>query len=384
LNSTTYDMTPRTLPIAVLRLDGDTQPRVHIDNDVVKEFADAREAGAEFPPITVFYDDANYWVVDGFHRVKSADSEISCEVVRGTIQEARWYSYSVNQTHGQRRTNEDKAQAVKAALVHPLGARKSDHQIAKHVGVAVQTVSNWRTKLAPSIQNGQMKSRTVTRKGTTYQQNTAKIGRRPAQQIEPAHKQFGLTSANVARLPPAPRVRVDAEVNKRWFEYFMRCIQKALFFQKTANLHAAELVAANRHDYDCQLWDLESLLQTILVKANTVRDARGQTAPSFKMFEWERSKHLIAENFDADRRLADALSRITGLCEGVRSLDPSVIRDQSSAEDLDGWAASAQALSTQLGEFAVQLKRLVTIKEETRKATDKRIAMHYHPEQAAG
>ena len=70
---------------------------------------------------------------------------------------------------------------MKAALAHPGGAGKSDHQIAKHVGVADSTVGDWRKKLNPSIGNLEIAERTVTRGGSTYQQNTANIGRKPAE-----------------------------------------------------------------------------------------------------------------------------------------------------------------------------------------------------------
>jgi hypothetical protein len=66
---------------------------------------------------------------------------------QGTLEDAQWYSFGTNKDHGLRRTNEDKARAVKAALAHPNGAAKSDHQIAKHVGVDVKTVGNWHEKL---------------------------------------------------------------------------------------------------------------------------------------------------------------------------------------------------------------------------------------------
>ena len=44
------------LPISKLRLDGGTQPRAAIDFTAVDDYQDAMEAGAKFPPVTVFYD----------------------------------------------------------------------------------------------------------------------------------------------------------------------------------------------------------------------------------------------------------------------------------------------------------------------------------------
>ena len=78
---------------------------------------------------------------------------------------------------------------MKAALAHPGGAGKSDHQIAKWVGVADSTVADWRKKLNPSLGNLEIAERTVTRGGSTYQQNTANIGRHAsvAKSAEQAH-----------------------------------------------------------------------------------------------------------------------------------------------------------------------------------------------------
>ena len=77
--------------------------------------------------------------------------------------------------HGLRRTNDDKQRAVKAALAHPKSAGMSGRDIARHVGVDEGTVRGWREKLSAELP--QIAERTVTRNGTTYQQNTANIGK---------------------------------------------------------------------------------------------------------------------------------------------------------------------------------------------------------------
>lgn len=137
-------MNIQKLPLSQIRLDGGTQPRAAIDMAVVDDYADAMHNGVKFPPVTVFYDGAEYWLADGFHRRKAlytSDSEdIECEVRQGTREDAQWFSFSANKTHGLRRTNEDKQQAVKAALMHPKGVALSDHQIGKHVG-AIDTTN---------------------------------------------------------------------------------------------------------------------------------------------------------------------------------------------------------------------------------------------------
>ena len=60
------------ISVKSIRLDGGTQPRAGIYNDLVTDYAADMKAGNEFPPITVFFDGENYWCADGFHRVQAA------------------------------------------------------------------------------------------------------------------------------------------------------------------------------------------------------------------------------------------------------------------------------------------------------------------------
>lgn len=144
-------MAKKKLKLDQIRLDGDTQPRVAIDEDLVAEYADAYAAGIALPPLVVFHDGASYWLVDGFHRrwaaIKAGIKSVPCIVHEGTLQDARWFSYATNQAHGLRRSNADKAKAVKQALKHPTGAKMSDRQIAEHVGVSHPYVAKIRDEL---------------------------------------------------------------------------------------------------------------------------------------------------------------------------------------------------------------------------------------------
>lgn len=173
------------LPMSSIRTDGGTQPRATIDFNAVDDYMDAMLDGVKFPTVTVFYDGSDYWLADGFHRLKASmqaeRDEVPVTIHQGTQQDAQWYSFSANKTNGLRRTNEDKQRAVKAALAHPAGVGKSDSAIAKHVGVSAPTVAAWREKIHPSIKSLEIAERTVTRNGSTYQQNTSNIGRKPTE-----------------------------------------------------------------------------------------------------------------------------------------------------------------------------------------------------------
>jgi hypothetical protein len=135
-----------------IRLDGGTQPRAKIDQAICDEYEERMKAGEKFPPIDVFFDGENYWLADGFHRIRAymmavPGEAIECNVFQGTQQDAQWHSYSVNRTHGLRRTNADKLRALKAALNHSEAADKSNVEIAEHCGVDEKTVRRHRSKL---------------------------------------------------------------------------------------------------------------------------------------------------------------------------------------------------------------------------------------------
>lgn len=162
-----------------IRIDGDTQSRAELNQDTVAEYAEAMRAGTRFPPVAVFYDGADYWLADGFHRyfgAKQAGIEaIAEEVHPGTKLDAQLYSFGANATNGLRRSNADKRKAVTGALKHPTSKAWSDNQIAKHCGVSDHLVSDVRKSIFEILEDSS--SRTVTRNGTTYKQDTSKIGK---------------------------------------------------------------------------------------------------------------------------------------------------------------------------------------------------------------
>jgi hypothetical protein len=120
-----------------------TQTRAKIRMDVVDEYM---VHIADLPMPVVFFDGAQYFLGDGFHRYHAAHKagmkEIICEVVVGTIDEAIWYACGANKEHGIQRSNADKRKAVLMAL--KLRPADSDREIATHVGVDHGLVSKLR------------------------------------------------------------------------------------------------------------------------------------------------------------------------------------------------------------------------------------------------
>jgi hypothetical protein len=182
-----------------IRTDGGTQPRAELQKDVMEDYAELMRAGVKFPPLVVFDDDETYWLADGFHRLGAGrmacpDKPIEVEVIQGTQQEAQWYSFGTNKTHGLRRTRQDVARAVRAALLHPQSGRLSDAAIADHVGVHRETVLKYRHQVEAHLSKTDKSKRAAGRSqlsktgksafrtgrdGRTI--NTARIGRSPRQ-----------------------------------------------------------------------------------------------------------------------------------------------------------------------------------------------------------
>jgi hypothetical protein len=140
----------KQIEISKIRIDGETQPREHIDYEAVDDYRDSLIGGDKFPPIVLFFDGSDYWLADGFHRYHAIEqteaTTISAKVHKGSVIDARWYSYSANITNGLRRTNADKQRSVSLALGHPKSKELTSRQIARHCGVDHQTVENWKMK----------------------------------------------------------------------------------------------------------------------------------------------------------------------------------------------------------------------------------------------
>lgn len=174
-------MPAKSIQLSAIRIDGGTQSREALNQATVAEYAEAMTEGVTLPPITLFFDGSNHWLVDGFHRYFAAKqvgfTDMPAEVRDGTQLDAQWASYTVNKDHGLRRSNADKRKAVMGALAHPYGKAKSDNQIAKELGVHHSTVGDIRRSLAESASDVPAERTYTTKHGTTAVMKTDKIGK---------------------------------------------------------------------------------------------------------------------------------------------------------------------------------------------------------------
>jgi hypothetical protein len=134
----------KKLNLLTIKIDGGTQARVSLNQDVVKEYAESMREGDVFPPITVFFDGSDYWLADGFHRYfatkANAFTSIEAEVKNGTLDDAILFAFSANGRRGLSMTFEDNRNIIYAMLRHPEWSKWTNTAIAKHIGVSSMTV----------------------------------------------------------------------------------------------------------------------------------------------------------------------------------------------------------------------------------------------------
>jgi len=181
------------LQLNQIRTDGGTQPRATIDQFKAEEYAGDMQNGAKFPPVTVFYDGADYWLADGFHRVKAAKlaekGTIEATVKQGTRRDAVLFSVGANSDHGLQRTNDDKRRAVKTLLGDEEWLKWSDAKIAKQTKTSPPFVAKLRDEINLTINVYSEKhagKKYTTKHGTTATMKTGNIGRRSAVATMPA------------------------------------------------------------------------------------------------------------------------------------------------------------------------------------------------------
>jgi hypothetical protein len=178
------------LKIDDIRVDGDTQHRIRMDEYTITRYAVLMQNGENLRPVDVFRDnDGVLWLSDGFHRreaaIRNGAMEILAEIWVGSRREAIVHAMKANAEHGLPYTAADRRRAVETLVRDQEWALWSDREIARQVGVSPTTVGTIRSEL--SVHAGQMPEveavptpakRTVARGGKSYEMDIAKIGKR--------------------------------------------------------------------------------------------------------------------------------------------------------------------------------------------------------------
>lgn len=165
------------LPINIIRTDGGTLARATIHQPTVLEYAIAMQNGHHFPPIVVFFDNSNYWLVDGFHRFDAARhlnyKDVEVDLKFGDLRQAILYAVGANAAHGLRRTPADKKHVVKLLLEDTEWGKWSDRAIARYTVTSHTFVAKVRSTLTGNVAS----KRTYTSKhGTQAVMDTSNIG----------------------------------------------------------------------------------------------------------------------------------------------------------------------------------------------------------------
>jgi hypothetical protein len=141
------------LALYKIRIDGNTQARIKLNQDVVNEYAEHLKDGDKFPPMVVYHDGTDHWLADGFHRYfaykLNKETMVEVEVIAGTVEDAQEYSFSANQgsKRGLSNSPEDNRNIITRMLQSPRWSLWSDVVIAKHIGVSLSTVKRVKSSL---------------------------------------------------------------------------------------------------------------------------------------------------------------------------------------------------------------------------------------------
>lgn len=167
-----------------IRAERNTQSRVGLNTETIDDYAEKMERGVDFPPITVFYDGRDYWLADGWHRLKASckaqrlvmDPFIRVDVRKGNQREALLFSIGANAGHGLPRTRQDKRRAVTLLLNDSEWSKWSDNFLAQKANVSQAFVSKVRREMPDPVPQ----TSTVRRTARGGVMDTRKIGSRAA------------------------------------------------------------------------------------------------------------------------------------------------------------------------------------------------------------
>jgi hypothetical protein len=210
------------LKLEHIRIDGGTQPRVEMNEEVIADYAEQIRGGVTFPPVTVFFDGAAYWLADGFHRYHAhrriGRESMVADVQDGGLRDAILHSVGANTEHGLRRTNADKRKAVETMLNNTIvatdedGNPRSNCDIANKCHVSEITVRRYRESLTSTMSRLESSKQIAytTKHGTKAIMKTANLGKRKNKMTQPPrHGKLKPSVAKLGHSIPNPMIQVN-------------------------------------------------------------------------------------------------------------------------------------------------------------------------------
>lgn len=140
----------QTVILARINRDEQLQLRFAMDLERVDDFKRAMLDGAEFPPVVAYFDDAELWLADGFHRVAAAaragHETINVDVRMGERREALAFAFFANATHGEPLRPKERRAALPRIVEQFPDEPLRD--LAARIGVSHETVRRARQQIA--------------------------------------------------------------------------------------------------------------------------------------------------------------------------------------------------------------------------------------------
>jgi len=270
------------LKVDLIRIDGGTQSRAHLNQNVINEYANLfNHSNDILPPIKVFFDGQDYWNADGFHRLEAAKQAnlevISAIIEQGTRRDAILFSVGANAEHGLRRNDDDKHRAVNTLLTDDEWSHWSDNQIAKKCKVSQPFVSKLRKELNVSTVNVDSKEqRTYERNGKNFTMKTNNIGKKLQEEIKKAIKPY------ISDMEKDPNTKDIFESNQ-----FKEAVK-----QELENSHP-ELV--ERFDQDVELPSYNVISEELFLKKEFIKGQAEKIAELEKLLDLSDKFYKQAE-----------------------------------------------------------------------------------------
>ena len=171
----------KVLNLLNIKIDGGTQARLKLNQDVVKDYSEHMREGAVFPPLIVYHDGSEYWLVDGFHRFfalrANATASAECDVRTGTLREAILFSKGANGGRGLQSSPEDNRTSIIWMLNDEEYSKWTNAHIAKHIGVSAMTVGRIKSSIETKSSDTKTK-KFVDSEGKEKTVNTENLGRK--------------------------------------------------------------------------------------------------------------------------------------------------------------------------------------------------------------
>ena len=238
------------LKLKDIRIDGGTQPRQFINQDVVSDYSELLLESTVFPPAIVFHDGANYWLADGFHRFfankKAGFIDIECDVKQGTMRDAILYSVGTNADHGLRRTNDDKRKAIQTLIEDIEWGEWSDNEIARRCNVSGYLVARVRKMIGLE----KTEKKYTTKHGTVAKMKTDNINKSSdVETLKPVEQM-----ADISALQELAAAHEDlAEENNRLMDQLQVKNYEATQEEKVAILQTVEELRAYIKQLEAEL-----------------------------------------------------------------------------------------------------------------------------------